>query len=84
MKNYDFKQAKDFIKLAKKDGLIEATLGMKEDWYWTADTVWIDGKYVKRLNKETKIGGIQGSNWATPMIQLTFKNGTITQLNCFK
>jgi hypothetical protein len=84
MKNYDFKQAKDFIKLAKKDGLIEATLGMKEDWYWTADTVWIDGKYVKKLNKETKIGGIQSSNWATPMLELTYKNGTIMQLNCFK
>jgi hypothetical protein len=84
MKNYDFKQAKDFIKLAKKDGLVEAVLGMKEDWYWTADTVWKDGKYVKKLNKKTEIGGIQRSNWATPMLQLKYKNGTIMQLNCFK
>jgi len=84
MKTYDFKQAKNLIKLAKKDGLIEASLGMAEDWFWTADTVWKDGKYVKKLNEETLIGGIKRSNWATPVLGLEFKNGTIMKLNCFK
>jgi len=84
MKNYDFKQAKNLIKLAKKDGLVEATLGMAEDWNWTANTVWEKGKYVKKLNKETLIGGIKSSNWATPVLELEFKNGTIMKLNCFK
>lgn len=84
MASYDFEKAKQIIKLYKKDGLTQASLGMGEDWYYTAETVWEDGKYIKKLNNKTNIGGITGSFWATPIIELIFKNETIIRFNCYK
>ncbi len=72
MKNYDFDKAKGIID--KAENLKEASLGMHEDWSWTAETVFENGKFTKTLNEETEIGGISGSNWATPTLQLCFEN----------
>lgn len=44
MKRYDFKRAQEIIEVEKNKGLVSATLGMYEDWNWTAEEVW---------NKET-------------------------------
>lgn len=73
MRNYDYKQVRELIK-KHADELLEATLGMHEDWFWTASTVWKNGKYTQRLTKNTKIGGIAGSGWATPTLCLSFKD----------
>jgi hypothetical protein len=74
MKKYDFKKAKNLIENASN--LESATLGMHEDWFWTADTVFENGEFVTQLNDDTEIGGINGSSWATPTLQLCFKDGT--------
>jgi hypothetical protein len=48
MKYYNYKLAKELIaKHSKK--LARATLGMREDWFWTAETIWEHGKYTKPL-----------------------------------
>lgn len=43
---------------------------MHEDWFWTSKTIFEKGKYLANLDDENlKIGGISGSNWATPVLQ---------------
>ena len=85
MADYDFKLAKEIVnKLTELDVLEEASLGMHEDWYWTAKTIWSDGKFSVELNEDTSIGGIQGSSWATPVLQVELKDGTEKTFNCFK
>ena len=75
MRNYDFPTIKNFID-QHRDEIDTVLLGMHEDWYWTADTVFENGEYQKDLaDKDTKIGGIIGSYWATPVMQVHFKNG---------
>ena len=83
MKNYNFNKAKQLI--AENSEILESSsLGMHEDWFWTAETVWEDGNYKTELNDETTIGGISGSSWATPTIQLLFKDGTEKMIECSK
>ena len=48
MKNYNFKKAKELIENSK-DCIISASLGMHEDWFWTAETIWENGKYTREL-----------------------------------
>ena len=88
MKTYDFLKAKRIIK-ENKNILQSASLGMHEDWYWTAETIWEDGKYVPNFPKNNKsllkhtIGGIDGSLWATPTLELIFKDGTEKMIPCY-
>ena len=84
MKYYDYERAKSIIKENKKNGLVEASLGMKEDWYWTGETIWSNNKYITKLKENTKIGGIKGSNWATPVLELFYSDETKIILNCYK
>ncbi len=84
MKYYDYNKAKSIIKANKKNGLVQASLGMKEDWYWTAETIWEDNKYNTKLKEDTKIGGINVSHWATPVLELIYKDETKLILNCYK
>jgi hypothetical protein len=84
MKHYDYEKSKSIIKENKSKGLVEASLGMQEDWYWTAETIWNDGKYVRVLKENTKIAGIDGSTWATPVLELTYSDETKITLNCYK
>lgn len=79
MKKYDFKKAKALIK-KHKDTLKEAALGMHEDWFWTAETIWTNGKYTRKL--PDSIAGITGSNWATPTLELVFQDGTRKMVEC--
>lgn len=82
MRNYDYKKAKSIIE-ENMDSLESAYMGMHEDWFWTAESVFEDGEFVKDLdNDELTIGGIQGSAWATPVIELNFKDGTSVTKKC--
>lgn len=83
MKKYDFAKARDFIE-AEKEILAEAVLGMHEDWYWTAEAVWKNGKYAVNLATVTRIAGISGSPWATPVIKLKYIDGKERFLECYK
>ena len=48
---------------------------MHEDWFWTAETIWKNGKYAVNLATVSKIAGISGSSWATPVIKLEYNDG---------
>jgi hypothetical protein len=82
MRNYDYERAKKLIKKFKSIDLKYASLGMEEDWRWTVETIWSEGKYLVKLNKDTKIAGIRGSKWATPVLKLEFNHDIIT-INCY-
>ena len=73
-KYYDYKKA---IKIMKREEVKTATLGMAEDWYWTAEEVNIS-KLKKMENGETKISGITNSYWATPALRIKDR-----QFNCY-
>lgn len=83
MKTYDFKKAIELIE-KDKENLVCATLGMHQDWFWTAETVWKDGVFTQDLsNPDHKIAGIKGSRWATPTLSLEYKDGTERMPPCF-
>lgn len=81
MRYYDYEKAKLFIEQHKEE-IKEASLGMHEDWWWTAETIFGDGKFTVELNKDTMLGGINGSRWATPVLQVEYKDGTIKTYHC--
>lgn len=62
MAKYNFILAKQIINSTKN--LSSASLGMKEDWFWTA--------------------GINGSDWATPILHLKFNDGSEKWFECFE
>jgi hypothetical protein len=78
---YDFKKAKETI-LEHKDNLRSASLGMHEDWFWTVEEVFSEDEFTVDLETIEKIGGIASSNWATPTLQLEFKDGTDKMIPC--
>lgn len=81
MKSYDFQKAQKIIE-ENAQYLDSASLGMHEDWSWTAETVFEEGNFILDLSITTKIGGIAGSSWATPTLQLVFKDGTDKMIPC--
>lgn len=77
MNKYDFKKAKEIllnIPKNKLSQLVEASIGMSEDWFFTAQTVWEKGEFIIDLDEVEKICGIDGSSWATPILRLEFKD----------
>lgn len=46
MKHYDFEKAIALIN-KHKDEISSASLGMHEDWFWTAETVWEDDEFKR-------------------------------------
>lgn len=81
MKKYNFQKAKSIIE-QNKELLQSAALGMHEDWFWTAIDVFEDGEFTTDLDTATEIAGLDGSSWATPVLQLNFKDGTEKMLPC--
>lgn len=85
MKTYDYELAKKIVDTFDSlNVLSSACLGMQEDWFWTAETIFENNLLIKELNEDTKIGGITGSSWATPVIKLELKSGEIEVFECFK
>ena len=78
---YDFKKAKTLIE-AERENIKRAFLGMREDWYWTADTVYEDGSFKIDLDTVEKIAGIPGSTWATPTLKIIYKDGDSKMVPC--
>ncbi|MGV9142028.1 MAG: hypothetical protein ACOC1X_03730 [Promethearchaeota archaeon] len=83
MRNYDFEKAKRIIEEGKEE-IVEASMGMMEDWFWTAETVWEEGDYQMDLDKIGSIAGLGGSEWATPVIILKYKDGNERMIKCLK
>lgn len=82
MKTYDYEKAVKLIN-ENKDSIESASLGMHEDWFWTAETVFENGLFTKDLNEGTVIGGINGSSWATPTLQLFYPDGSDKMIACY-
>lgn len=82
MKKYDYEKAKKIITSRKVD-IIKASLGMYEDWFWTAVTVFEDGEFSMDLSTDGKIAGIDGSYWATPTLRLDLKDGSDECIPCY-
>lgn len=75
MKRYSYKLVKDFIEKNRKN-IDQVVLGMSEDWGWTSDVVFSNNKYKNTLEDGACIAGIDGSDWATPSMEVTYKDGT--------
>jgi hypothetical protein len=83
MKLYDFAKAKQIIE-EKEHDLDSASLGIDEDWFWTAETIYDNGKFVMNLDEIQCIAGIDGSLWGTPVLKLSLKDDSTMVVNCFK
>ena len=83
MKYYSTKIIREFIETHKEE--IDAVeCGMHEDWGWTAETVFSDGDYDTDMNgASVSIAGIGGSCWATPVMEVTYKDGRRKIINCY-
>jgi len=83
MKSYDYKNAKRFIEENKSQIKI-ASLGMKEDWFWTAETVFEDGEFkVDFDDDKLTIGGISSSQWGTPSLMIEMDGDVEYFKDCF-
>ena len=82
MKKYDFQKAKKYIE-ENKDNILSVAMGMHEDWFWTADIVFAEGEYKASLAGGDLIAGIDGSCWATPVMEVIFKDGAEKIINCY-
>lgn len=83
MKIYDYKSVLDFIE-KNRDEVQEIQLGMLEDWFWTAVTIFEDNQILVDLNDpDLKIAGIAGSSWATPVMNIVYKNGEEIYKACY-
>lgn len=87
MKFYDFAKITAFIE-QHKNQIASVTLGMYEDWWWTAETIWENGNYRPQykngLHEGMKVAGLDGSIWATPAMLVKFKDGTKKCIACYK
>lgn len=83
MKYYNFEKAIELIN-ENAENIKCAVLGFHEDWFWTAGDVWKDGDFTVDLSSENvEIMGINSSYWATPTLQLIFKDDTDKMIPCY-
>lgn len=86
MKKYNTVFIKNYIEEHK--GEIESVqCGMREDWNWTAETVFENGQYSMDYDwnsENISVAGISGSTWATPIMEILFKDGRREILDCYK
>jgi hypothetical protein len=80
MRQIDWDKLKEFIETNKNE-LSSVEAGLAEDWEYTSGEVWNskDG-YIKKA--DTYVYG--ASKWATPSVHVTFKDGEIKTLECWK
>lgn len=86
MKHYNTSFIKNYIE-EHKDDIVSVDCGMKEDWFWTAATIFLDGKYSDDFDWEIEhisVAGISGSTWATPVMEVNFKDGRTEIVNCYE
>ena len=84
MADYDYAKAKQIIE-SNADKIESASIGMHEDWLSTAEDVYCDGAFRLDLtNEDLPIGGIKGSYWATPVLELEYKDGSKVTIDCAK
>ena len=79
MKLYDFDLVKQIIKQFNDLGMLhEATLGMQEDWVFSAEQIWFNGKYIKEFpdNWKERQDEYEAQRWD----ELSEKHQSLTEL----
>lgn len=71
MNTLDWKAVEQFIKKRKP---VEVSAGILNDWFWTAATVYENGKW------KDKTRAYVTSSWATPGFKATLKNGDVIEV----
>ena len=60
------------------------SLAMREDEYWTYETVYENGEFVEGFGEEGyEVAGIASSFWATPIMIIVFKDGSLKYEECW-
>ena len=72
------------------DSIRRIEVGMMEDWFSTAATVYEGSTtaceailYASLDGKAITVVGIVGSKWATPVMVITYRDGALKILSCF-
>ena len=76
MNTLDWKKLDEFIKKRKP---VEVSAGILNDWFWTAATVWENGKYLKDKHR-----ACVSSYWAIPGFKATMKNGDVVEVVAYR
>ena len=85
MKHYNTKFIREYIE-QHKEQIESVECFMREDWSWTCDTVFKDGEFCKGFDwkgKYLEVAGITGSTWATPTMEVEFKDGRTEIIECW-
>ncbi len=85
MKHYNKKFIREYIE-NHKEQIESVECFMREDWSWTCDTVFKDGEFCKGFDwkgKYLEVAGITGSTWATPTMEVEFKDGRTEIIECW-
>jgi len=70
---FDWKKLERFIKRRKP---VAVLVGLLEDWFYTAATVYRNGNWLDRNAAYAE------SSWATPGFKATMKNGDVLEVVC--
>lgn len=84
-KKYNTSFIKNYIEEHKEE-IETVSCGMREDWSWTAETVFWDGEFSSEYDWEKEnisVAGISGSPWATPVMEVEFKDGRTEIVECY-
>lgn len=75
----DWNKVKKFIE-ENKENLVSVSAGLAEDWEWTSGEVWnSEDGYIPKENTYV----YASSRWATPSIEVEYKNGEIDMFECW-
>ena len=85
MKHYNTKFIREYIE-QHKEQIESVDCFMREDYGWTCETVFEDGEFCKGFDwkgKYLEVAGITGSTWATPTMEVEFKDGRTEIIECW-
>lgn len=71
----DWKAVKKFVRDRKP---VEVSAGIVNDWFWTAATVYENGKWVRNHRAYVT------SDWASPGFKATLKNGDVVEVVAYR
>lgn len=87
-KLYDFEAAIKYIQM-HADLIDCALLGIGENWFWSAEVIYADGKFtipikdISKLKIGYAIGHSNGSDWGTPTLEIEFKDESTLFKKCY-
>ena len=81
-KELDFKKAKEIIEM-DKDNIDYVVGGLAEDWGYTSATIFKDDRYYDGSVEDYE-SFCGASYWATPSIEINYKDGTYEMFECYK